>query len=89
MHVLVGLLLLLAQQIAATHALSHEMEGASPDHACELCASALQFASGLTSAPPRIYGESSAPTRPEAPAARCPNQSPLAPRSRGPPAFLR
>jgi hypothetical protein len=52
LHILLALLLLVAQQVAAAHALSHWDEGYPHKHACEMCATAGQLATGLTSSAP-------------------------------------
>jgi hypothetical protein len=52
LYTLVALLLLLAQQVAVAHALSHWDEGYPHKHACEMCATAGQLAGGLTSSAP-------------------------------------
>lgn len=52
LNLLLAVVLLLAQQLAGVHALSHHDEGGVPDHVCELCLFTGQLASGLPSAAP-------------------------------------
>jgi hypothetical protein len=54
LHTLLALLLLLAQQFTAAHALSHWDEGYLHKHACELCATSAQLNAGLPSTTPSL-----------------------------------
>jgi hypothetical protein len=89
LHVLIALLLLIAQQFAFAHALSHQPDGTATEHACQLCASAGQLASGLPSAPPCIAFAAATAEHSVPPLLGCPARRHLAFHSRGPPASLR
>lgn len=88
LNLLLAVVLLLAQQLAAAHALSHHDEGGVPEHVCELCVAAAQLASGLPSAAPVLTAAPAAiapQTATPSIRARTPH---LAYRSRAPPSLL-
>jgi hypothetical protein len=87
-HLLLALLLLLAQQVAAVHVLSHQDQAPLPDHACAACVTAAHLGTGLTSTTPLLEPAAHAVERPplsESVHARQP-RPPF--RSRAPPAPL-
>jgi hypothetical protein len=88
LHLLLALLLLLTQQLAAAHGYSHPDPGSIADHACEMCAAYAQLGSGLVSSAPPLAPALGASEpfwlRPSARVARLQ----LAFHSRAPPALL-
>ena len=58
LNLLLAFLLLLAQQFAAAHTLTHRDQGSVPPHACQLCAVSAPLGAGLPSAPPALHATS-------------------------------
>ena len=60
LHLLLAVLLLLAQQLAAAHGLSHLVTDKAPDHACELCVASAHLGTGLPGSAPALEPSSCA-----------------------------
>jgi hypothetical protein len=88
LHLLLALLLLLAQQLAAAHGLSHHDAGQVPDHACELCVASAHLGAGLPGTPPALQPASCAIERVPLAASFHARQPTLPFRSRAPPPAL-
>jgi hypothetical protein len=52
LNLLLALLLLFAQQLAAVHGPAHRDNGSLPHHACQLCNVSAQLGTGMVSAAP-------------------------------------
>jgi hypothetical protein len=87
-HLLLALLLLLAQLFAAAHALSHQDEAPLPDHACAVCAMTAHLGSALPSAAPVLEPAVHAVGQPSPRAPVCTHSPRLPFHARAPPATL-
>jgi hypothetical protein len=88
LHLLLAVLLLLAQQLAAAHGLSHLDTGKAPDHACELCVASAHLGAGLPGTVPALQPSSCAIERVPLDASFHPRKPALPFRSRAPPPAL-